>query len=298
MPDVLYVDDEPALLDLGKTFLELSGHLQVYTATSAREALEKMRFKDYAGIISDYQMPGMNGIEFLRHIRARHKNLPFILFTGRGREEIAIEALNSGADFYLQKGGEPNSQFVELEYKLKNAIERKRMQDELKESQQRMADIINFLPDAMFVIDRDNKVIAWNRTMEEITGIPKELILGTGDYSRAISCYGEKITHLVDLVMNDDRKNESQGHRTDRKRDKITSESYSPTINNGRGAHLWLVASPLYDMRGMVIGAIVALRDITEQKEAEEKLKHMNEDLNLAYEQLDHDRGRAAAELR
>ena len=98
--------------------------------------------------------------------------------------------------------------------------------------------------------------------------------------------------------MNDDRKNESQGHRTDRKRDKITSESYSPTINNGRGAHLWLVASPLYDMRGMVIGAIVALRDITEQKEAEEKLKHMNEDLNLAYERADHDRGRAAAELR
>ena len=286
MPDVLYVDDEPALLDLGKTYLELSGHLQVYTATSAREALEKMQHQDYAGIISDYQMPGMDGIEFLRLIRARHKNLPFILFTGRGREEVAIEALNSGADFYLQKGGEPTSQFVELEYKLKNAIERKRMQDELNESQQRMADIINFLPDAMFVIDQGNKVIAWNRTMEEITGIPKESILGTGDYSRAITRYGGKIPHIVDLVMNNDRTNESQASSTERKGDKITSEFHSPAVYNGRGAHLWLVASPLYDTRGSVIGAIVALRDVTERKEAEEKLNRMNEDLHAAYEQL------------
>ena len=60
-------------------------------------------------------MPGINGIEFLRYIRLHYKDLPFVLFTGRGREEIVIEALNSGADFYLQKGGEPKSQFAELD---------------------------------------------------------------------------------------------------------------------------------------------------------------------------------------
>ena len=69
-------------------------------------------------------MPGINGLEFLRHVRCHYRDLPFILFTGKGREEIAIEALNSGADFYLQKGGEQKPQFVELEHKLLTAIDR------------------------------------------------------------------------------------------------------------------------------------------------------------------------------
>ena len=62
---------------------------------------------DYEVIVSDYQMPGMNGIEFLKRLRSQLGHIPFILFTGRGREEVAIEALNCGADFYLQKGGDP-----------------------------------------------------------------------------------------------------------------------------------------------------------------------------------------------
>jgi len=59
-------------------------------------------------------MPETNGIDFLKLIRSRDDPIPFILFTGRGREEVVIEALNSGADFYLQKGGDPSSQFKEL----------------------------------------------------------------------------------------------------------------------------------------------------------------------------------------
>ena len=146
MPDLLYVDDEPALLDIGKTFLEFSGQFRVDTATTAQDALKKMELGVYDGVISDYQMPDMNGIELLCCIRKKYKDLPFILFTGKGREEIAIEALNSGADFYLYKGGEQKSQFVELEHQLKNAIERKQTHNDLRESQQRMKDLINFLP--------------------------------------------------------------------------------------------------------------------------------------------------------
>ena len=63
----------------------------------------------YDAVILDYQMPETNGIDFLKLIRSRDDPIPFILFTGRGREEVVIEALNSGADFYLQKGGDPSS---------------------------------------------------------------------------------------------------------------------------------------------------------------------------------------------
>jgi PAS domain S-box-containing protein len=286
MPDLLYVDDEPALLDIGKTFLEFSGKFRVDTVTTAKDALEKMDLVIYDGIISDYQMPDMNGIELLRCIRKKYKDLPFILFTGKGREEIAIEALNSGADFYLYKGGEQKSQFVELEHQLKNAIERKQTHNDLRESQRRMEDLINFLPDATFAIDFENKVIAWNRMMEEMTGIPKDAILGKGDPSYANAIVGEDRPILVDFVLNKNMEIEKYYPKIEANGDKIISEVWSPNLNKGNGAHLWLVASPLYDSGGKVIGAIESIRDITARKDADEKMQRMNTELHAAYEHL------------
>ena len=114
MITILYVDDDPGLLDLGKTYLEASGEFSVDTCPSAPEALGRLKASRYDIIISDYQMPVMDGIAFLKQLKASENPTPFIIFTGRGREEIVVEALNTGADFYLQKGGDPKSQFMEL----------------------------------------------------------------------------------------------------------------------------------------------------------------------------------------
>jgi len=131
MISALYVDDEPALLDLGKIFLERAGDIRVDTAFSASEALIKIKSTTYDVIISDYQMPVMDGLEFLRRIRSEYPALPFIIFTGKGREDVVIEALNGGADHYIQKGGNPKAQFAELSHTLRRAVERKRANDAL-----------------------------------------------------------------------------------------------------------------------------------------------------------------------
>ena len=104
---VLYVDDDPGLLEIARLFLEQTGEFSVTTSASAQEALDSLSIQSHDVIISDYQMPDMDGIVFLNEVRQRFGDIPFILFTGRGREEVVIDAINHGADFYLQKGGQP-----------------------------------------------------------------------------------------------------------------------------------------------------------------------------------------------
>ncbi|MFA5332280.1 MAG: response regulator [Methanoregula sp.] len=131
MIKALYVDDEPDLLTIGKLFLERSGRITLDTAFSAKEAIRQLKKSSYDVVISDYQMPDVDGIRFLKKIRAEYGDLPFILFTGKSREEIVIDALNNGADFYIQKGGEPRSQFAELEHKVCQAVDKHRAQTRL-----------------------------------------------------------------------------------------------------------------------------------------------------------------------
>ena len=143
MISVLYVDDEPGLLELSRLFLESTGEFHVATSTSAQEALADPAIRSYDAVISDYQMPGMDGIAFLKVVRERFGDIPFILFTGRGREEVVIEAINNGADFYVQKGGDPKAQFAELAHKVRQAVRRKRAEITLAEQEQRYLDIQN-----------------------------------------------------------------------------------------------------------------------------------------------------------
>jgi len=281
---VLYVDDDPALLEIGKTFLELSGRIQIHTVGSVSEALEEIKRQTYDGVISDYEMPHINGIAFLRYIREHYRDLPVVLFTGRSREEIAIEALNSGADFYLQKGGDPKSQFAELEYNLLHAIERRKAQEELKESRQLMGNLIDFLPDATFAINRENVVISWNRMMEKITGISAGDIMGRNTYREALARFNEQRIPLIDIVLDPGR--EIPGIQLIRDGNAIISEFYSPDAYGGKGAHLWLIASPLYDASGNAIGAIESIRDVSKRMEAEKNLQEAHVELNAAYEQL------------
>jgi len=130
---VLYVDDEPDLLALGKVFLETTGEFVVDTCLSGEESLETLRMHSYDAIISDYQMPGIDGLVLLKTVREQYGNVPFILFTGRGREAVVIEAINLGADFYLQKGGAPKALFAELAHKIKMAVGRRQAETALRE---------------------------------------------------------------------------------------------------------------------------------------------------------------------
>jgi len=132
MISVLYVDDDCSLLEIGKLFLERMGNFVVEPCLSAQEALERLSQTSYSAVLSDYDMPVMNGIDFLKEVRVRHPALPFVIFTGRGREDVVIDAINNGVDFYIQKGGDPKAQFAELAHKLRIAVERRQSGEQIR----------------------------------------------------------------------------------------------------------------------------------------------------------------------
>ena len=104
-----------------------------------------MREGGYDAVVSDYQMSEMDGIEFLKHFRKEHPSLPFIIFTGRGREEIAIAAFESGADSYIQKGGDPIAQFAELSHKIRKSVEQRKSDEALGRARRNFATCMTML---------------------------------------------------------------------------------------------------------------------------------------------------------
>ena len=281
---ILYVDDEPALLEIGKIFLEKGGQFSVDIQTSASAGITLLSSAHYDAIVSDYQMPDMDGIEFLKKVRTSGSTIPFILFTGRGREEVVIQALNEGADFYLQKGGQPLAQFTELSHQIRQAIQQRQAEMSIRDHVRKEADIINFLPDATFAIDTRGVVIAWNQAMEMMTGVPASQIMGKGNYEYAIPFYQERRPILIDLILSDDPATEARYPHITREGEKLFSEITILHMNDGGGASLWFTASPLYDTRGVIVGAIESIRDITERKQAEEALRSSEENFRSLVE--------------
>lgn len=278
---VLYVDDEPSLLTIGKIYLERSRKFKVTTVASATEALSLLSRDWFDIVVSDYEMPEMDGIEFLKVLRGQKNNIPFIIFTGRGREEVVIEALNEGADFYLQKGGDPASQFTELIHKIQQAVEKKREERARRETEHLLASIIHFLTDATFSIDREGKVVTWNSAMEDMTGIRAEEIIDRGDFCYAVPFYGIHRPMLIDLVLNPDQGFLNHHYVVmQNEKDHIAAEVPFSRIN-GKELVLWAKASLLFNERGAVIGAIESIRDITDRKRAESALRESQERFRL-----------------
>lgn len=135
------------------------------------------------------------------------------------------------------------------------------------------ASIIELLPDATFVIDRRKRVVAWNRACELMTGVPKQALLGHGDYAYAEAFYGERRPILIDLLDLPAAEMEARYKYVQRKRDVICAETFIQRLRGGQGAHLWAEAAPLFDPNGERCGAIEVVRDLTEQKHAEAKAR-------------------------
>ncbi|MEM2124170.1 MAG: response regulator [Methanolinea sp.] len=152
MIEVLCVDDDPDFLEFAKWFIEKSGTLSITTANSVEDALGIMEQRSFDAIVSDSQMPVTDGIEFPNTLHRRRNDIPFIIFTGKGREEVAIQAYDSGADFSIQKGGDPATQFRELSHKIVKAVRIHAAEAAFRESEERFRCVVENMTEGIVVI--------------------------------------------------------------------------------------------------------------------------------------------------
>ncbi|MEQ8221292.1 MAG: PAS domain S-box protein [Candidatus Eremiobacterota bacterium] len=139
--------------------------------------------------------------------------------------------------------------------------------------QQQLLSIIEFLPDATFVIDRDKKIIAWNRACELMTGVSKESMVGQGDFAYSKPFWGDRRPILIDLLDLPSSEIEASYKYVRHTGGSIYAESFIPHFNDGKGVHLWGVAAPLFDPHGHRCGAVESIRDVSEQKRIEKELR-------------------------
>ncbi|MBZ2164457.1 PAS domain-containing sensor histidine kinase [Methanobacterium spitsbergense] len=171
--------------------------------------------------------------------------------------------------------------------KIEGKIHPKIIAEEFIDSKERLYDIINFLPDATFVIDSGEHVIAWNQAMEDLTNIKAEKMLGKGLYEYSIPFYGKRRKLLIDLALSSSKKLESEYYSISRERKSITAEIYIPSLS-GKPTYLWGKATTLYNKKGTIVGAIESIRDITSKKMDEKELKQYRENLeDLVEERTD-----------
>ena len=154
--------------------------------------------------------------------------------------------------------------------------ERKQAEERVRNSEQRLAQIIDFLPDPTWVVDNEGVVATWNRAMEVLTGLPAKDMVGKGNYEYAFAFYDERRPVLIDLVRTWTPEFADKYLSIKQDGSILRSESHHPRLGDG-GLYLSGTAGLLYDASGNPAGAIEALRDITDRKQMEEKLRQAQE---------------------
>jgi PAS domain S-box-containing protein len=168
---------------------------------------------------------------------------------------------------------------------IRDITERKRAEEALLESQRKLKDIVDFLPDATLVIDKEGRVLAWNRAIEIMTGIKADDMLGKGNYEYAIPFYSERRPILIDLALLADKDIETRYTTIQRVGDILFGEAFSPSLPGGN-LYLSATACVLRNNKSNIVGAIECIRDNTVRKRTEEALREREEFLSSIIENI------------
>ncbi len=268
---VLYVDDDPSFAEMVSTMLEReTEYLEITTASGAEAGLEMLESEPIDCVVSDYAMPRIDGLDFLQKVRDEYEELPFLLLTGQGSEDIASEAISAGVTDYLQKkqGAEHYSLLVR---RITNAIEQFRAERELERRtrefervKNRFQSFVNHSPDVITAIDEEGIIQYQSPAVERVLGYEQGELVGTDS---------------TEYIHPDDR------DRIVQEFSEINAEAdggmmtQEYRIKHADGSWIWFESVISTGQQYRDSGYIINSRDVTERKRHERELEQKTDRL-------------------
>ena len=271
---VLLVDDDPAFLEAIRESLALTEEFILDCALSAEQALEKLSLSRYDVIVSDYSMPDMDGVDLLIQIRT-FSNIPFILFTGKDDENVVIDAINSGVDFYLKKGEDHEILLAELAYMIRQGAYKKQLVDQLTENEQKFRELFEKSSIATIIYNSEGILVDINPTALSL------LHISSGSDVKGLSLFQHhELSEETITLLNAGETIRSIKVVNFDAIDVIRSQS-------GRGPgtkYIDISFIPHKRADGSISAYYVQIIDLTAQHHAEDNLRETSEQLSLALE--------------
>ncbi|MDB2225993.1 PAS domain S-box protein [Halorubrum ezzemoulense] len=269
---ILHVDDEPSITDLTATFLEREDdQFSVETATSADEGLQHLGDRPPDCIVSDYNMPSMDGLEFLQAVREDYPDLPFILFTGKGSEEVASDAISADVTDYLQKKS-GTEQYELLANRIRNAVDARR-ETKRADRQEKLMRLTEFAGDTGgFELDMESETLLLTDGTRRLAGVPEDAHL---NLEEAIELYHPNDQPDVRETINRTLEAGEQTRDTWRLQTRDNDERLVDVIMTPATD-----GDDVTTIRG-------AIHDITERKERERELRAERQFIEQALDTLD-----------
>ncbi len=278
---VLYVDDDPAFTEMASTMLEReSDRLEMRTATDAESGLEIIESEPIDCVVSDYSMPGTDGLEFLRAIREKHEELPFLLLTGKGSEEIASEAISSGVTDYLQKQ-QGTGHYSLLANRITNAVEQYRASQELErrkleleQLKDRFQSFVRHSPDVITAVDEGGTIRYQSPAIEHVLGYGQNELIGE---------------NAAEYIHPKDRQRVIDGFSTiiEGNEEEVLTQEYR--VKHADGSWLWIESVAGTGKTYRDDEYIINFRDVSERKRRERELKQKSERLEEFASIVSHD---------
>jgi PAS domain S-box-containing protein len=266
---ILVVDDNSKILSYNKHFIDLMA-----IPPQLLENMEDGPVLQYVtGRMADPQ-GFIEKVKYLYEHRQENSRDEISLIDGKTLDRFTVPLLGFDGHYYGRL------------WSFRDITEHTAAAEEIKSAYQQLSDIIEFLPDATFVTDKNKRVIAWNQAIEKMTGVPKGDILGKGDYAYAIPFYNDNRPLLIDLLGEEQEQERKRLNYTHIKQEGRTlfTEVFVPSFRNGVSRYFWATATPLFGKDGRQAGGIESIRDITEYRRAEdEKIRLQSQ---LAYSRL------------
>ena len=261
---ILHVDDNPDVVELSEDVLEREDNrFEVITATGPDDGRAILSEEDIDCIVSDYDMPEQNGIEFLETVREDHSDLPFILYTGKGSEAVASDAISAGVTDYLQKGG-GTSQYTVLANRITNAVEQYRSRRQLEASKERLALFFDRSPLGVVEWDENFNVVRLNEAAQEILGYDESTLVGES-WERIVPPSDEdEVRDIVAAVLDAEGGYRSVNKNVTASGDLIICEWHNRVITNDDGD---------------VVTVFSQFQDVTEREEKRQHLETVLDNL-------------------